>query len=533
MTEDGDGIKKEFSNESYMDEYGIQSYKRELDNSEVKHSAGNKFKQDPESKKLGTGKKPHGCYICGKKFAKPFNLKQHMTLVHSGNHKIECDICFCEYDSLDALKDHKMVHQDDKLKKCMYCKYTNPSWNLLKFHLDRKHPQHGEKKYPCDRCGKCFTFDETRTLHIRKIHSQPEDNTQKVCYVCGFSTLNQASLNKHILWKHEKDKHKQCPHCSYRGVAQKEIEVHIDGKHPELYDKRFHCNHCTKSFIFERSLKKHLDKLQVTKKLACGLCGLKIMKITELYDHVSAIHPERIQNPNEPITPLATTGAKMVETCEFCNSEWENLDKLKAHKMQVHTEGKMQLCFYCGYKNANLFNLRNHIERNHPEHGEKKHLCDFCGEGFMFLQSVKKHKIENHRKQTCHICGKECFNIRSLHVHIDSKHPEHDKKNFSCDHCSRRFIFKDSLKTHLENIRTGPKRKNKPKHAGDKTRQKQPTGGQDGRSGGHDNGRGLPPPPPAHVNEDSSQGAYMLPTQVPYQSFLGKKLPFPPNLHRY
>ena len=70
-------------------------------------------------------------------------------------------------------------------------------------------------------------------------------------------------------------------------------------------------------------------------------------------------------------------------------NEWENLDKLKAHKLQVHTEGKMQLCFYCGYKNANLFNLRNHIERNHPEHGEKKHLCDFCGEGFMFLQNVK------------------------------------------------------------------------------------------------------------------------------------------------
>ena len=62
-----------------------------------------------------------------------------------------------------------------------------------------------------------------------------------------------------------------------------------------------------------------------------------------------------------------------------------------------------------------------------------------------------------------------------------------------------------------------------------------PLSGQDGqRSGGQvDNGHGLPPPPPAHVNEDSSQGAYMLPTQVPYQSFLGKKLPFPPNLHRY
>ena len=43
----------------------------------------------------------------------------------------------------------------------------------------------------------------------------------------------------------------------------------------------------------------------------------------------------------KPITPLATTGTKKIETCEFCNSEWENLDELKALNMQVHTEGKL------------------------------------------------------------------------------------------------------------------------------------------------------------------------------------------------
>ena len=58
--------------------------------------------------------------------------------------------------------------------------------------------------------------------------------------------------------------------------------------------------------------------------------------------------------------------------------------------MQVRMEGKLQLCFYCGYKNPNFFNLRNHIKRNHPEHGEKKHLWDFCGEVFMFLTFVEK-----------------------------------------------------------------------------------------------------------------------------------------------
>ena len=40
-------------------------------------------------------------------------------------------------------------------------------------------------------------------------------------------------------------------------------------------------------------------------------------------------------------------------------------------------------------------------------------------------------------------------------------------------------------------------------------------------------------PPPAHFNEDSSQSAAHLPTQVPHQYFLNKKLPIPSTLHRY
>ena len=42
-----------------------------------------------------------------------------------------------------------------------------------------------------------------------------------------------------------------------------------------------------------------------------------------------------------------------------------------------------------------------------------------------------------------------------------------------------------------------------------------------------------PQPAPPVVNEDSSQGPYGLPTQVPYQAFLNKKLPLPLPQHRY
>ena len=237
----------------------------------------------------------------------------------------------------------------------------------------------------------------------------------RVCHICGFSTSNKQTLNKHILVKHEKDKHKQCPHCSYHRASAREIEIHIDEKHSELYDKRFDCYHCSKSFIFERSLKKHLDKMQLRKQLECKLCGLKFLKIQELLDHVSKIHPDRMQNPTKVEVPIVTTDRKVSkEICEFCNSEWDSLDSLKAHEIQVHHDGKFKCCSYCDHKSLVLCNLRYHIEKNHPEHGEKKFLCDICGEGFMFLQNVKKHKVDIHRKLSCHMCGKECKNNQRL-----------------------------------------------------------------------------------------------------------------------
>ena len=51
--------------------------------------------------------------------------------------------------------------------------------------------------------------------------------------------------------------------------------------------------------------------------------------------------------------------------------------------------------------------------------------------------------------------------MKNIHVHIDSKHPEHDKKTFVCNHCPRSFIFEASLKKHLENQRTMAKNRAK------------------------------------------------------------------------
>ena len=134
--------------------------------------------------------------------------------------------------------------------------------------------------------------------------------------------------------------------------------------------------------------------------------------------------------------------------CEVCNVEVECTETLKKHKLQEHTDGKFKCCFYCEYKSPTYDNLRSHIEVNHPEHGEKKNLCDLCGKGFIFPSSVNRHKVLNHQKKTCHICGKECFNKSSLKDHMSSAH-KFEEMTLMCQFCTFSTSSKGNLKSHI------------------------------------------------------------------------------------
>jgi len=84
--------------------------------------------------------------------------------------------------------------------------------------------------------------------------------------------------------------------------------------------------------------------------------------------------------------------------------------------------------------------------------------CQFCpfithAKGSLKSHIAAKHRIENHKK--CPYCEYHTHSLYRIQVHLDGKHPEHDEKHFSCHHCSRRFIYQNSLNHHLENIKNG------------------------------------------------------------------------------
>ena len=57
---------------------------------------------------------------------------------------------------------------------------------------------------------------------------------EHVCHICGFTTMSKLHIKRHILVKHQSDKHKKCPHCDFHtGYSLSEtlvfasIKVHI------------------------------------------------------------------------------------------------------------------------------------------------------------------------------------------------------------------------------------------------------------------------------------------------------------------
>ena len=71
------------------------------------------------------------------------------------------------------------------------------------------------------------------------------------------------------------------------------------------------------------------------------------------------------------------------------------------------------------------------------------------------LKEIQKSCSSSTKKfHKCPHCEFQSYKLTTIHVHIDSKHPDHKKKSVFCDHCSKSFIFPASLTKHLNNTKT-------------------------------------------------------------------------------
>lgn len=256
---------------------------------------------------------------------------------------------------------------------CSLCdfKTTDANWNKLLYHIDSRHPEHGEKRFACSNCNKTFIYEASTRIHrtqrkcgvnIEKHphvcelcgsnfghksklnehmllkHSNSDDKTKLVCEKCGFSTVSKHKLRDHIRAKHEVEKHRKCPYCDYRSEQKQKIHFHIDIKHPESGQKNFFCDKCQMGFIYQQTCTHHMKfkcKLsgyvrpgETRQKLGltCGYCDAVFNSDYRAKIHYKAKHPGK---------PILAKGFKKYN-CAYCTDFFFTEESLNCHLNLTH-----------------------------------------------------------------------------------------------------------------------------------------------------------------------------------------------------
>ena len=132
----------------------------------------------------------YDCNVCSNKFTQKGSLQRHIRDSHLEKQPKSCRICEKIYQSQRALVHHtRECHENEKsYQKCPIC---GKSYLRLDRHMKEKHQQ---MKYPCEICGKNFSYQRTLEKHIEVVHEKP---TKKIkCEPCG-KMINESNFKSH------------------------------------------------------------------------------------------------------------------------------------------------------------------------------------------------------------------------------------------------------------------------------------------------------------------------------------------------
>ena len=135
--------------------------------------------------------------------------ERHIRVKHENYHG--CEDCIKFFQTTEELTSHRFSHRMD------ICQLCNKKVNVQRMADHRK--QHEEDPCQCSTCGKSFKNNRFLSNH-KKVHI-----------------------------------HEVCPDC---GGTFSKLKEHIESKHQQDEEKRFHCNECGKGLANKFTLKSHI-----------------------------------------------------------------------------------------------------------------------------------------------------------------------------------------------------------------------------------------------------------------------------------
>jgi len=285
----------------------------------------------------------------------------------------------------------------------------------------------GNTPFLCKVCGEGFTTQDKRKEHMRN-HSEEEIRKYE-CQICNKRFAHPSYLKDHILSHDPNDFNKyKCPVCNKVYLTEQILKTHM-----ETHGERNHvCDHCGKGFTRDIYLKIHVRQHTGERPYKCDYCGKTFVASASLSMH------KRVHTGEKPYA------------CKLCPARYRWKSSLERHIFD-HTAVRPYKCKFCD----RAFTTRSIMRIHLLTHGEKSHICDICGKGFVRARYLRNHRRSHTGEKpfTCLICGKSFTQDSVLRKH---KWTHTGEKPYKCSICGARFGYKEALNKHTL-IHTGGK----------------------------------------------------------------------------
>lgn len=448
------------------------------------------------------------CPTCGKSFSNVYTMNSHQRQVHEGIRSYVCSICSQSFTTSYKLRRHHLgIHSARRDYHCETCGHAFKTRDMLIKH-QRTHFQ-GMGPFICSICcpNEKFKFKSGLDYHVKIRHTDklPSKVTTNVilyqCSICSSNYKSRKQLQRHEdshatdgkiscslcpkvfrnakdLAQHEKKNHKEitiytCSYCQKQYKGKQNFEIHVGSHENEMADYEFVGEEDDISVAEdpcdETDLLKHIDEEMVS---------------------VVKIETRRFVNDPVPVFSSDETEDIFIKEEEYQPEDQENIDdfiieddgcdddgnifayearsELSGPEETVNTQDLIEeqfpvteeftkpiknqslVCEQCGISTKNKSHLTRHYQRKHLQ--EFNYSCDHCSKRFLLLYDLKRHMVvhSKNRDFSCSICEMKFKTEASLKSHLKTVHsnvvPE---RKFSCKLCDRSYIHQRHLNYHM------------------------------------------------------------------------------------
>lgn len=182
------------------------------------------------------------------------------------------------------------------------------------------------------------------------------------------------------------------------------------------------------------------------KRQQCTLCSLNYSKREYLAKHMSQAHGEPLERKppgREPAFKTADKDDPRPFKCPDCIKEYKKSKHLARHRREGHAQ---KMCTVC---NKSFPNLAQHMQSVHAIELPKNFQCDVCSKAFLTKSHLQSH-MRIHRRSArnfaCDVCGKKFGFSNDLRKHMRTHSLD---RSILCDICGDAFKSPDTLKSHM------------------------------------------------------------------------------------